>query len=162
MKIGIIGPNKVFEGSLEERKRLIDSFAEIIANSGSEVVLTPDKDSLLEYFGKRYLEFGGKKIWLVVPVDEKDYEEYLNVNIGEVVSCSKWDVQPAEFNRESDVFVCVGYSWGGMREIGCAQYFNKKKIYVLNEFISGKLPDELNFLVEYIGLGGLGGVLNGK
>ena len=136
MKIGIIGPNKVFEGSLEERKRLIDSFAEIIANSGSEVVLTPDKDSLLEYFGKRYLEFGGKKIWLVVPVDEKDYEEYLNVNIGEVVSCSKWDVQPAEFNRESDVFVCVGYSWGGMREIGCAQYFNKKKIYVLNEFIS--------------------------
>jgi len=46
----------------------------------------------------------------------------------------------------------VGYSWGAMKEVACAQYFNKKKIYVLKEFISGKLPTELNFLVEYIGV----------
>jgi hypothetical protein len=33
-----------------------------------------------------------------------------------------------------------------------AQYFNKKKIYVLKEFISGELLKELNFLVEYISI----------
>ena len=39
-----------------------------------------------------------------------------------------------------------------MKEIACAQYFNKKKIYILKEFISGELPKELSFLVEYISI----------
>ena len=39
-----------------------------------------------------------------------------------------------------------------MKEIACAQYFNKKKIYIIQELISDKLPEELNFLVEYITL----------
>jgi len=155
MKIGIIGPNKIFDGDLGKRKKLIDKTAKIIAESGHEILLTPDKDSLLEYFGEKYLEFGGKKIWLIVPTDERDYKKYLNTKLGDIISCSNWDVQPSEFNRQSDVFVCMGYAWGGMREIGCAQYFNKKKIYILNDFVSGKLPNELNFLVEYIDLRGL-------
>lgn len=156
MRIGIVGPNKISDGELGERKKLLDFLAKIIVGGGHEIVLTPDKGSLLEYFGEKYLEFGGKKIWLVVPTDEEDCEDYLNTKIGEVVSCGTWDIQPSEFNRRSDVFVCVGYVWGGMREMGCAQYFNKKKIYVLNEFVSQKLPDELNFLVEYVGMDELG------
>jgi len=155
MKIGIIGPNKLFEGSLKERKSLIDKVAKIIARSKNEIVLTPDKDSLLEYFGKRYLEYGGKKILLIVPTEDKDHEKYLNIKLGEIHSSKDWDRQADEFNRQSDLFVCLGYAWGAMKEIACAQYFNKKKVYVLKEFISGKLPKELNFLVDYISINSL-------
>jgi hypothetical protein len=152
MKIGITGPNKLFEGNLEERKKLIDNVVKIIAKSGNEIVLTPDKDSLLAYFGEKYLEYGGKKIWLVIPAEEKDHKKYLNTELGEIVSCIDWDRQADEFNRQSDIFVCIGYSWGAMKEIACAQYFNKKKIYILKEFISEKLPETLNFLLDYITL----------
>jgi hypothetical protein len=151
MKIGIIGPNKLFEGDLKERKKLIDKVAKLIAKSKNEIILTPDKNSLLEYFGKKYLEFGGKKIWIVAPMKD-DAEEHLNLKIGEIISCTDWDRQANEFNRQSDIFICIGYAWGAMKEIACAQYFNKKKIYVLREFISEELPKELNFIVDYMSL----------
>ena len=155
MKVGIIGPNKIFEGKISDRQKLLDKVAKILADSGNEIVLTPDKDSLLEYFGKKYLEYNGKKVWLVIPTKEKGYKSYLNDEIGEVISCIDWDRQANEFNRQSDMFVCIGYSWGAMKEIACAQYFNKKKIYVLKELISEELPSELGFLVEYISVGDL-------
>lgn len=152
MKIGIIGPNKIYDSDVDERKRLLDSVAKIIANSDNGIVLTPDKDSLLEYFGEKYNKLGGKKTWLIVPKNEANYKDYLNAEIGEVVYCDNWDNQADEFNRQSDIFVCVGYAWGAMKEIAAAQYFNKKKIYILKEFISTELPSELNFLIEYISI----------
>jgi hypothetical protein len=152
MKIGIIGPNKIVEENLKERKKLIEIVAKRIAESKNEIILTPDKDSLLEYFGEKYLEFGGKSIWLVIPTEEKNHKNYLNIKLGKIISSKDWDRQANEFNRQSNIFICLGYSWGAMKEIACAQYFNKKKIYVLKEFISGKLPEELNFLVEYISM----------
>lgn len=160
MKIGIIGPNKLYNQDINERKILLDKVAEILAKSNNEIVLTPDKDSLLEYFGNKYSEFGGKKVSLVIPTSEKDHEDYLNTKIGEVISCDDWDRQANEFNRQCDVFVCVGFAWGALKEIACAQYFNKKKTYILNEFISAKLPDELNFLVEYINIENLTDKIN--
>jgi len=152
VKIGIIGPNKIFEGDIQERRKLLDKVSEILAKSKHEIVLTPDKDSLLEYFGNKYKELKGKKIWLVLPTKEADYKDYLNSELGKIISCKDWDKQANEFNRQSDVFVCIGYSWGAMKEIACAQYFNKKKIYILKEFISEELPKELKFLVEYISI----------
>jgi len=152
MKIGIIGPNKLFEGDLEKRKQLLDKIAEIIAKSGHEIVLTPDKKSLLEYFGEQYTKHKGKKIWLIIPTEDKEHKKYLNTELGEVVSCIDWDRQADKFNLQSDIFICIGWAWGGMKEIACAQYFNKKKILVINELISKKLPKELNLLVDYISL----------
>lgn len=151
MKIGIIGPNTLKEGSLRERKRLLDNVAKTIAESGNEIVITPDRNSLLEYFGKKYLKFGGKQIYLVAPMED-DAEKYLNLELGEIINCIDWARQADEFNRQSDLFICLGYSWGAMKEIACAQYFNKKNIYVLKEFISEKLPKELSFLLEYISI----------
>src|SRR3989338_5814682 len=150
MKIGIIGPNSLTEGSLKERKVLIDTVAKIIAKSGHEIILTPDKDSLLEYFGKKYLEFKGKKITIVAPTEEDDYKDYLNTEIGEIHSSKDWDRQADEFVRQSDLLLCIGYAWGGMKEIACAKYSDKKKVYLLKEFISTKLPKELNFIINYI------------
>jgi hypothetical protein len=152
MKIGIIGPNKIYDFDTDERKVLLDKVAKIIVKSGNEIILTPDKNSLLEYFGNKYTELNGKKVWLVIPKEEANYKDYLNTKIGEVVYCDNWDNQADEFNRQSDIFVCVGYAWGAMKEIAAAQYFNKKKIYILKEFVSTKLPSELNFLVEYISI----------
>ena len=159
MKIGIIGPNKIYSGDENDRKILIDEVAKIVANSGNEIILTPDKDSLLEYFGNRYLELGGKNLSLVIPTKQAGYEGYLNTSLGKVVDCNDWDRQADEFNRQSDMFICIGYAWGGMKEIACAQYFNLKKIYILREFISDELPEELGFLVEYISIKDLSSVL---
>lgn len=149
MKIGIIGPNKISDG-VKERKALIYKVAQIIADLGHEVILTPNKNSLLEYFGQKYIEIGGKNVSLVVPLEEDDYRTHLSVDIGDIINCHDWDRQANEFNRQCDIFVCIGYAWGAMKEIACARYFNKKKIYVLNEFISEPLPDELGYMVEYI------------
>ncbi|MCK9641706.1 MAG: hypothetical protein M0R39_17525 [Prolixibacteraceae bacterium] len=162
MKIGIIGPNKLYNSDLDRRKQLLNDLAKTIADSGHQIVLTPDKDSLLEYFGQKYLECGGKKIWLIIPADEIGHEDYLNTSLGEVISCGDWDRQANEFNRQSDIFLCVGYSWGALKEIACAQYFNKKKTLLLKETISEKLPEELNFLVDYIQLDDVKKIINSE
>lgn len=159
MKIGIVGPNKIFTGDENERKDLLNKVAEIIVASGNEIVLTPDKDSLLEYFGNKYLQLGGKEISLIIPTSEDGYESYLNTSLGTVIDCQDWDKQADEYNRQCDIFICVGYAWGGMKEIACAQYHNVKKIYIINEFISDKLPEELNFLVDYIDIEELSSIL---
>ncbi|MEI6850686.1 MAG: hypothetical protein WCK26_01835 [Candidatus Saccharibacteria bacterium] len=150
MKIGIIGPNKIDEKSVNKRKILLNKVAKTIADSKNSIVLTPDRNSLLEYFGDKYIEYGGKNIFLVIPTEEVDYKDYLNTEIGTVIDCKDWDRQANEFNRQCDIFICIGYAWGALKEIACTQYFNKKKVYILNEFISSELPNELNFLVEYI------------
>ncbi len=139
------------------KKKEIDKVAKILAKSENEIVLTADKSSLLEYFGEKYLEYNGKKIFLIIPTENKDHKKYLNTKLGEIISCSDWDRQADEFNRKSDVFICLSYSWGAMKEIACAQYFNKKKIYILKEFISGELPKELSFLVDYVSIEEIGG-----
>lgn len=159
MKIGIIGPNSI-DKETDKRKEQLSQVAEIVAVNNHEIVLTPDKNSLLEYFGHKYEEFGGKRIWIVAPLEEADGNKHLNTELGEVIVCKDWDNQADEFNRQSDIFVCVGYAWGAMKEIACAQYFGSKKIYILEEFVSGKLPEELNFLVEYISLEDLANILN--
>lgn len=162
MKIGIVGPNKIYSGDEKQRKELLDEVAKIIVTSGNEIILTPDKGSLLEYFGNKYLELDGKNLSLVIPTKEDGYESYLNTSLGNVIDCHDWDRQADEFNRQCDMFVCVGYAWGGMKEIACAQYFNLKKIYILREFISAELPAELNFLVEYISVKDLVSILGVK
>lgn len=152
MKIGLIGPNTISESAVVERRKVLSEIAHQLAAGGHEIVLTPDKDSLLEYFGKEYLGHGGAKVWLVIPTDEPDHADYLNTSLGDVVSCGSWDRQADEFNRQCDIFVCVGYAWGALKEIACAQYFRTKRVLIIEECISGRLPEELNFLVEYISM----------
>ena len=146
MKIGIIGPNILYnasDGGLEHRKDLLAQVAEIVSMSGQEIVLTPDKGSLLEFFGNKYLELNGKKIWIIAPMKD-DAEKYLNLSLGEVIDCETWFRQPSKFSEETDLFVCLGYSGGVLSELGASKYFSPKKIVILNEFVSYKLPEEIN------------------
>ncbi len=162
MRIGIIGPNQcpqLNKEELEIRKINLRKVARILAKTGFEILLTPDKNSLLELFGEEYLKNNGKKIYEVVPLDD-DYEDYLNTNLGELISCGKWPNQPSRYNEECDVMFCVGYGGMVMAEIGFSRYYNPKRIYVINEFISQKLPEEIGLDIEYIKLNELEDSLN--
>jgi hypothetical protein len=161
MRIGIIGPNRcpqLKQEELEIRKSNLIKVARILAKTGFEILLTPDKNSLLELLGKEYLKNGGKKISEIVPLDD-DFEKYLNVDLGEIISCGKWPNQPSKFNEECDVMFCVGYGGMVMAEIGFSGYYNPKKIYIINEFISEKLPEEIGLDIEYINLNELEDIL---
>ncbi|EKE19020.1 MAG: hypothetical protein ACD_9C00164G0003 [uncultured bacterium] len=161
MRIGIIGPNRcpqLKQEELEIRKNNLRKVARILAMTGFEILLTPDKDSLLELLGKEYLKNDGKKISEIVPLND-DFEEYLNVDLGEIISCGKWPNQPSKFNEECDVMFCVGYGGMVMAEIGFSGYYNPKKIYIINEFISKKLPGEIGLDIKYINLNELEDIL---
>lgn len=154
MRIGIIGPNscpQLKKEDLETRKSNLKKVARILAMADLEILLTPDKNSLLELLGKEYLKNNGKKISEIVPLDD-DFEKYLNIDLGEIISCGKWPNQPSKFNEECDVMFCVGYGGMVMAEIGFSGYYNPKRIYIINEFISEKLPKEIGLDIQYINL----------
>jgi hypothetical protein len=161
MRIGIIGPNmcpQLKQAELEIRKDNLIQVARILAKTDFEILLTPNKNSLLELLGKEYLKNGGRKIYEIVPLDD-DYEEHLNVSLGENISCGKWESQPSKFNEECGVMFCVGYGGMVLAEIGFSGYYNPKRIYIINEFISQKLPEGIGLDIEYINLNELEGVL---
>lgn len=146
MKIAISGPNK-FGWYLEinpEAKKIISEIAKVIAKTKHEIVLTPDKDSALAFLGREYLKNNGKKIYEVAPMDEEDVDDYLDLSLGEIISCSKWPFQPSEFNKQSDLMICLAYGGMVMAEIGCNKYYNPKKIYIIKELITSELPKEIN------------------
>jgi hypothetical protein len=156
MRICITGPNKFkwYDRINSSSKAIIAEIAKIVAKSEHEIVLTPDKESALAFFGREYLKNGGKKIWEIVPLDDKEwgYEKYLDTSLGEIINCGTWESQPAAFNRNSDLMICLAYGGMVMAEIGCTTYYNPKKIYVIKELITAELPKELNetFDIEYI------------
>ncbi len=136
MKIGIIGPSKL------KNKELISSVAEILI--GYEIVLTPDKGSVSEFFAKEYLKFNGKKVYEVLPLDDKEFGySWVNLDLGEKINCGTWRNQPEKLNEECDVLVCLGYSVGGLIEICYSKWFGKKPVYILKEFVDCELPKEL-------------------
>jgi len=156
MKIGIIGPNVLkgdYKNKIDERKILLSELAKIISKFDEEIVLTPDFGSLLEFFGNKYEEFGGKKIWIVAPMKD-NAEKYLNLKLGKIIDCEMWYRQPSKFSEETDLFICVGYSAGVLSEIGASQYFNPKKILIIREFVESELPREINenLSIEYISI----------
>ena len=145
MKIGIIGPSKLKEESkeviLEVVKKLVDH----------DIVITPDKGSVSEFVGKEYLGAGGKKVFSVLPLDDKEFGyEWVNTELGESINCGTWRNQPEKLNEETDVLVCLGYSAGGLIEMAYTKWFKKKPVYIINELISGELPEEIKLDLRYI------------
>ena len=149
MKIGIIGPSKL------KKKETISKLAEIIAKTGNEIILTPDKGSTSEFFAQEYLKNKGKKVSLVVPLDDKEFGyNWVNLELGKHINCKTWRNQPEKLNEETDVLLCIGYSTGGLIEICYSKWFKKKPVYIINELVSGKLPAEIEHSLDlrYIGL----------
>jgi hypothetical protein len=157
MKIGIIGPS-VFDNGKEE----ISKLAKIVAESGNEIVVTPDKNSSPEYFANHYTNFGGKKVYEVVPLDDKEFGyDLINMEVGEVINCGTWRNQPEKLNEECDAFVCIGYSIGVLPEIAYSKWFKPKTIYIIKELISQELPSEINerLDIKYVSINDLKDIL---
>jgi hypothetical protein len=154
MKIGIIAPSKI-ENLLKVNKNaelIIGSVAKTLKNY--EIYLTPDKGSVSELFAKKYLEYGGKKLYSVIPLQDKEFGfGWVNLDIGKNVNCNVWRNQPENLNERTDALVCLGFSAGGLAEIAYSKWFNKKPVYIVEDLISSKLPKELENSLDlrYVG-----------
>ena len=145
MRIGIIGPSKL--ESLDEinknNKKILIGLAKEAANSGNEIVIVPDKGSVSEFFGKEYIKNKGKKMYEVVPLDDKEFGlSWMNLDLGEHINCGTWRNQPEKLNEETDILLCVGYAVGVLAEIAYTKWFKPKPVYIIKELVSGKLPKE--------------------
>lgn len=152
MKAGIIAPSQIkhiasaTNNSEAAIKELLTEIVKIVIKNNLEIVITPDKKSPLEYIGKEYLRLRGKKIYEVLPLEDKElgYKEWVNVDLGEAINCKTWRNQPEKTNDITDVLICVGYGVGAIIEIGYSKWFRKKPVFIINELVSGKLPIEVN------------------
>jgi len=136
MKIGIIGPSKLRE------KELVSQVAKIVSKSEQEVVLTADKGSSSEYFANEYLNSGGKEVFSVIPLKDREFGNSWVERIGKIIDCDSWRNQPEKLNEEYNMLISLGYSVGGVIEIGYSKWFGKHSVYIIKEFISERLPKE--------------------
>lgn len=155
MKIGIIGPSNLeyLNDVNPHYEEILTKLAGILVEKGQEIVVTPDKNSVSEFFAKIYLENGGKKVYSIIPLEDKEFGfDWVNQGIGEKVNCFNWRNQPEKFNEETDLLICVGYAVGGMIEVGYSKWFKPKTVYVIKDLVSSELPRELNrsLKIEYI------------
>ncbi|HJX50558.1 MAG TPA: hypothetical protein VJ438_03795 [Candidatus Nanoarchaeia archaeon] len=145
MRIGIIGPSKIeyVEEVNPDAKKILKEIVKKVINR--EIVVVPDKGSVSEFFAKEYIKSKGKKVWNMLPLEDKEFGlDYVNTEIGEKISCGTWRNQPEKLNEETDVLLCVGYAVGVLAEIAYSKWFKPKPVYILKELISGELPKEIN------------------
>jgi hypothetical protein len=146
MKIGIIGPSKLeyLQDIDENPEKILNNLAKSLAISGNEIVVTPDKGSVSEYFAKEYLKNKGKKVYEVVPLEDKEFGlVWVNQDLGDIINCSTWRNQPEKLNEETDALLCVGYAVGVLAEIAYSKWFKPKPVYIIKELTSQKLPKEI-------------------
>lgn len=144
MKIGIIGPSKLeyLEEVNPNAKKILSELARDVVKN--EIIITPDKGAVSEFFAKEYLKNNGKKVYSIVPLEDQEFGcSYLNLNLGVKISCGTWRNQPEKFNEETDILLCVGYAVGVLMEIGYSKWFKPKPVYIINELVSGRLPIEV-------------------
>jgi len=148
MRIGIISPSKVsyIEEITKDARKIVIELAKKLAEEGFEIVITPDKGSVSELFAQEYIKSKGKKVWEILPMDDTEfgYKEWVNTELGEAINCGIWRNQPEKLNEETDILLQLGYSVGGLAEICYTKWLKPKPIFIINELISKKLPEELN------------------
>lgn len=164
MRIGIIGPSKLdsLTDINKDARGIVGKIAELVAKSGNEIVVVPDKGSASEFFALEYLKNKGKKVYEVVPLDDKEFGySWLNISLGEHINCGTWRNQPEKLNEETDCFLCIGYAVGVLAEIAYSKWFKPKPIYIVKKLVSGKLPREVEkgLKLKYVSLAELGKIL---
>ncbi len=151
MRIGIIGPsNPDYLNEVNPHyEEILGKISKMMVDLGHEIVVTPDKNSLSEYFAKKYLEAGGKKVYSILPLDDKEFGyDWVNTEIGEPVNCFNWRNQPEKLNEETDALLVLGYAVGGLIEVGYSKWFKPKTVYIVRDLVSSELPRELNRVLK--------------
>ena len=161
MRIGIIGPGQIEEyckkSGISKRKyeSIVRGLAGVVARSGNQIMVTPDKGSTKELFAQEYKNSGGKKVNVIVPLDDTEFgHKWVNIDIGDKqINCGTWRNQPESICENSDLFICIGWGGGTMAEMYYTRWMGKvKKIYVINETIDSVLPVSLEKglgIIEY-------------
>lgn len=147
MRIGIVAPSKLnyLQEINKNYKEILIELTKIVAKSENEIVVTPDKGSVSEYFAQEYIKNKGKKIWGILPLEDKEFGYgYVNINLGEKINCGTWRNQPEKFNEETDILLVLGYAVGGLIEMMYSKWFKSKPVYIVKELITAKLPNEIN------------------
>ncbi|NQU98219.1 hypothetical protein HQ533_02025 [Candidatus Woesearchaeota archaeon] len=162
MRIGIIGPTRIdkfcaatgFEES--EYRHFLEKVAEILAEGGYEIIVTPSYTSAPGLVTQVYKDLKGKKVIGVVPEDDTEFGWFdLDETIpDEVINCGTWRNQPETFCESSDILLVIGLSTGAMIELCYSKWFKVKKLLILKDFLSNKLHPEIekDLDVEYISI----------
>jgi hypothetical protein len=143
MRIGILGPTKISELEKINKNavKIIKDLSKILAESGNEIVVVPDKGSVSELFAKEYINFGGKKVYSIIPLEDKEFGYgWVNLDLGEKINCGTWRNQPEKMNEETESLLCLGYAEGVMAEIAYSKWFKPKPINIIKELIDGEFP----------------------
>lgn len=162
MRIGIVGPTKIsaFCNRIGKSKKRYFSVVRKIAEflTKHELVIVPDKGSLAEFVAQAYHTSGGKKVMGVVPKKDKEFGiSWLNLKIcDKIIDCSTWRNSPEVFDEVSDVLLVFGLGAGAMIEIGYTKWW-ERPVIILKEFISSKLPKEIEreLNIHYVSAKGL-------
>ncbi|MFC2135612.1 hypothetical protein ACFLTH_13440 [Bacteroidota bacterium] len=160
MKIGVLGPTRINEfcQTLDVQKAeyiyFLEKVAEHLASTKHEIVIMPAHDTSQGVIASAYKDFKGVKVIGLIPEDDTEWG-LLNIDphvADENINCGNWRNQPEKLCEESDVFLCVGLSPGSMIELCYSKWFKVKKVYVMTDFMSQKLPPEVekDLSVEYI------------
>jgi len=119
--------------SMFEKER--DAIAKVLAQSGYEIVLLPDRGICFEV-AKKYKEMGGKKVIGTVPFSDKDFgiehlKPYIEAKIGkkkvfdEFIDTNNWYKQDLTLCTFSDVILMLGNSLGSLGELVYGYYLYK-------------------------------------
>ena len=164
MRLGIIGPSKLesLDSVNKNARQLISRLAKLVANYGNDILVVPDKRSASEFFAQEYLRFKGKKVYELIPLDDKEFGySWLNSEIGEHINCGTWRNQPEKLNEETDCLLCIGYAVGVLAEIAYSKWFKPKPIYIVRKLVTKRLPEEVekSLRLEYVSLAQLREIL---
>lgn len=113
----------------------IAKIAEVLAESGTEIILTPDRGICFE-IAKEYKRCNGKKAYGIVPASDRDLgikhlQPYLDSRVnGEKVidntlDTGNWYKQWFMHNLFGDIILLLGSSLGSHGELMCSYYFYK-------------------------------------
>lgn len=157
MRIGIIGPSKLeyLDEVNKDARGIVSEIAGLVAKSSNEIIVVPDKGSSSEFFAQEYLRNKGKKVYEVIPLDDKEFGySWINVDLGEHINCGIWRNQPEKLNEECDVLLCIGYAVGVLAEIAYTKWFKPKPVYIVKKLVTRKLPVEVekSLNLKYVSL----------
>jgi len=170
MRLGIIGPTQWQKNcksvGISEKKYLGEAkkIAALLKNLGFEIVVNPHFGSVSHFFAQEFKRLQGKVIGIIPKQDSEFGIDYLDQSsCTSTIDCGTWRNMAACFNENCQAMLCLGYSVGVLNEIAFTKWFGlqekkPKKILVIKEFVSARLPKESvkDLNIEYVSLKQLG------
>lgn len=156
MNIGISGPTSVSKVcellGIDEEKYFMKlrKVAEYLATSDHKLFLVPFRKSVPEFIAEVYAEEDGAEITGIVPEDDVDFGiTHLNRAVcDKVINCSIWPNVPGTLLKNIDVLIVVGFGRNAFIHIGYTSMYKVKKVIILEDLVSSKLPVEMESGLE--------------